>query len=209
MGDTYVHALSDVDLIVKGGEMVSVIGPSGSGKTTLLNIIGTLDRPTSGRVIIGGEDITDLSESRSSKLRLMQFGFIFQQFYLLPTLTAFQNVYLPIRESRGPGGSGREKAMELLETVGLSHRSRHLPSQLSGGEQQRVAIARAMANDPPIILADEPTGELDSQNSNVIMDTLTDLNRDNGKTVMIVTHDQGIARRSHRIVRMKDGRILH
>ncbi|MBN1538800.1 MAG: ABC transporter ATP-binding protein [Candidatus Thermoplasmatota archaeon] len=208
MGETFVHALSEINLVIKGGEMMSVTGPSGSGKTTLLNIIGTLDRPTSGRLILDGENVTDLSEGRLSKIRLTRFGFIFQQFYLLPTLTAFQNVYLPIRENGGYGPSGKKRARELLGIVGLSHRMKHLPSQLSGGEQQRVAIARALANDPPTILADEPTGELDSENSKIIIDTLRDLNRDTGKTVIMVTHDPEIARRSKRIVRMKDGKIL-
>lgn len=208
MGDTYVHALSDVDLLLRSGEMVSITGPSGSGKTTLLNVIGTLDRPTSGRVILNDEDITHLSESRLSRIRLTSFGFVFQQFYLLPTLNAFQNVYVPIREARGFRSNGRKRVDELLEMVGLSHRSKHLPSQLSGGEQQRVAIARALANDPPIILADEPTGELDTENSKTIVDLLRDLNRDFGKTVVIVTHDPEIARRSKRVVRMRDGRIV-
>ena len=208
MGETYVNALKDVDLQVNGGEMLSITGPSGSGKTTLLNVIGTLDRPTSGRVFLEGEDITDLSESRLSRIRLMKFGFIFQQFYLLPTLNAFQNIHLPIRELNGVRHNGKKRVEELLETVGLSDRSKHLPSQLSGGEQQRVAIARALANDPPVILADEPTGELDSENSRLIVDILRDLNRETGKTVMIVTHDPEISRRSKRVIRMRDGSIV-
>ena len=130
MGDTYVHALNDIDLAIKGEEMISISGPSGSGKTTLLNVIGTLDRPTSGQVAFDGRDVTDLSESRLSKIRLTQFGFVFQQFYLLPTLTAFQNIYLPIREARGFGNGGKERVQELLDLVDLSHRAKHLPSQL-------------------------------------------------------------------------------
>jgi putative ABC transport system ATP-binding protein len=173
-----------------------------------LNVIGTLDRPTKGKVILEGEDITSFSEGRLSEIRLRKFGFIFQQFYLLPTLSAFQNVLLPIREANGYGPEGKRRASELLEMVGMKDRERHLPSQLSGGEQQRVAIARALANDPPTILADEPTGELDSENSKMIVEILRDLNRDIGKTVIIVTHDTEVARKSKRTIRMKDGRIV-
>ncbi len=208
MGDSSVHALKGVDIIVKSGEFLSIMGPSGSGKTTLLNMIGALDRPTSGTVLIGGTDITNMAESGRSRLRLNRFGFIFQQFYLLPALNAFQNVHLPIKESRKFGHGGRKKARELLELVGVSEREKHLPSQMSGGEQQRVAIARALANDPPIILADEPTGELDTENSRHIMDILRDLNKNMGKTIMIVTHDPEVARRSKRTIKMKDGQII-
>lgn len=208
MGETFVKALRDIDLSIKGGELVGITGPSGSGKTTLLNVIGTLDRPSKGKVLLDGKDVTLFSEGRLSNIRLRKFGFIFQQFYLLPTLTAFQNVHLPIKEAIGYGQKGKEKASELLEMVGMKDREKHLPSQLSGGEQQRVAIARALANDPPTILADEPTGELDSENSKNIIDILRDLNRDIGKTVIIVTHDHEVARKSKRTIRMKDGRII-
>jgi putative ABC transport system ATP-binding protein len=207
MGDSLVHALRKVDLQVRSGEFLSVVGPSGSGKTTLLNIIGALDRPTSGRILLGGDDITSMGESGKSRIRLMEFGFIFQQFYLLPALNAFQNVHLPIRESGNFGPSGRKRARELLDIVGISAREKHLPSQMSGGEQQRVAIARALANDPSVILADEPTGELDTENSEKIMDILKRLNKDMKKTVIIVTHDPDISRRSKRTIRMKDGQI--
>ena len=208
MGNSSVHALKGVDLIVKSGEFLSIMGPSGSGKTTLLNMIGALDRSTSGTILIGGTDITHMAESGRSRLRLTRFGFIFQQFYLLPALNAFQNVHLPIKESGKFGHGGRKKARELLELVGVSDRENHLPSQMSGGEQQRVAIARALANDPPIILADEPTGELDTENSKHIMDILRDLNKNMDKTIMIVTHDPEVARRSKRTIRMKDGQIM-
>jgi putative ABC transport system ATP-binding protein len=207
MGETYVKALSNVSLQIREGELVSVIGPSGSGKTTLMNILGALDKPTKGEVLLDGMDITDFSEGRLSSIRLRKFGYVFQQFYLLPTLTSFQNIYLPIREARGFGQNGKEHAIELLEMVGMKDRSTHLPSQLSGGEQQRVAIARALANDPPVVLADEPTGELDSENSRMIIDILRDLNMDMGKTVIIVTHDPEIARKSKRTIKMKDGKI--
>ncbi|HHD16302.1 MAG TPA: ABC transporter ATP-binding protein [Euryarchaeota archaeon] len=207
MGNSLVRALREVDLQVKKGEHISIIGPSGSGKTTLLNIIGALDRPDSGRVIVEDTDITDLGESGRSRIRLEKFGFIFQQFYLIPSLTAFQNVMLPMKESRVFSRNARKRTRELLETVGISHRAHHLPSQLSGGEQQMVAIARALANDPPIILADEPTGELDSENSRRILDIMKGLNRDMGKTLVVVTHDPEVSRRAKRSIRMADGRI--
>ncbi len=208
MGETFVKALREVDLLIHGGEMISITGPSGSGKTTLLNIIGTLDRPDKGNILLEGVDITAYSESRLSDIRLKKFGFIFQQFYLLPTLTSFQNVYLPIKEANGYGSEGRRRATEMLEKVGMKHRLKHLPSQLSGGEQQRVAIARALVNDPPTILADEPTGELDSENSRMIIETLRELNRDLNKTVIIVTHDPEISRKTKKTIRMKDGKIV-
>jgi len=158
--------------------------------------------------LIDKEDVTHLSEGRLSEIRLRRFGFIFQQFYLLPTLNAFQNVYLPIKEAKGYGQESRKRASEMLEMVGMKKRMKHLPSQLSGGEQQRVAIARALVNDPSAILADEPTGELDSENSRMIIDILRDLNRDLKKTVVIVTHDPEISRRAKRTIRMKDGKVV-
>ncbi len=202
-----VTALKKVNLSVKEGEFLTIMGPSGSGKTTLLNIVGALDRPTTGKVYIEGKDITSMSEGGRSRLRLNKIGFIFQQFYLLPSLTAFQNVLLPVKEANGFGSGGRKKTRDLLEKVDMLKRKGHLPSQLSGGEQQRVAIARALANDPDIILADEPTGELDSENSRVIMDILRDLNRDLGKTLIVVSHDPEISKKSKRTIRMKDGQI--
>ncbi len=202
-----VRALNDIDLTVKDGEFLTVMGPSGSGKTTLLNIIGALDIPTTGKVLIDDADITSMSESRRSRIRLEKIGFVFQQFYLLPSLTAIQNVYLPIKEAEGFGPKGREKARNLLDKMGMLNRKDHLPSQLSGGEQQRVAIARALANDPKMILADEPTGELDSESTRVIIDILRDLNKDMRKTIIVVTHDPEISKRSRRNIRMKDGFI--
>jgi putative ABC transport system ATP-binding protein len=202
-----VRALRKVDLTVKDGEFLSIMGPSGSGKTTLLNIIGALDYPTQGTVFLNGVDIADLSEGKRSRIRLEEIGFVFQQFYLLPSLTALQNVHLPIREVDGFGNKGKKKAEDLLEKLGILERKDHLPSQLSGGEQQRVAIARALANDPSVVLADEPTGELDSGNSKAILDILKDLNRNDGITVIIVTHDSETAKRSKRNIKMRDGRI--
>lgn len=207
MGDIDVKALDNIDLSIKESEFLALTGPSGSGKTTLLNMIGALDRPSSGKILIDDQDISKISESQRSRLRLKKFGLVFQQFYLLPALNAFQNVHLPIRESGNFGPGGRKRARHLLELVGISDREKHMPSQMSGGEQQRVAIARALANDPDVILADEPTGELDSENSRMIMDLLKGLNKDTGKTVIVVTHDPEVSRRSKRVIKMKDGRI--
>jgi putative ABC transport system ATP-binding protein len=208
MGETRINALSGVNLSVRSGDLLCLIGPSGSGKTTLLNIIGCLDKPTSGKVILDGEDVTRFKEGKLSSIRLNKFGYIFQQFYLLPNLNSLQNVYLPIKESSGLFSTdGKRRAYELLEKVGMANRIKHLPTQLSGGEQQRVAIARALANDPSVILADEPTGELDSDNSKIIMDILRDLNRDMGRSIIIVTHDPEIARKTKRVIKMKDGRV--
>ncbi len=207
MGGTLVRALTDIDLSIKEGDLLSIVGPSGSGKTTLLNVIGGLDKPTKGKIYLDGEDVTHYSENKMSKIRLHRFGFVFQQFYLLPNLTSFQNVYLPLNEAGGFNSNGKKKALDLLDRVGMGGRRKHLPGQLSGGEQQRVAIARALANDPPVILADEPTGELDSENSRMIMDLLRELNRDMGKSIIIVTHDPEVSRKTKRIIKMKDGRI--
>ena len=207
MGETTIHALRNIDLTIKEGEFISIMGPSGSGKTTLLNILGVLDKPSSGKILLDGKDISILSEMSRSKIRLKKYGFIFQQFYLISSLSAFQNVYLPIKEAMGFGSKGKKKAMDLLEKVGMGDRLDHLPSQMSGGEQQRVAIARSLANDPPVILADEPTGELDSENSKIIMDILKDLNKDMGRSIVVVTHDPEVARRTKRSIKMKDGSI--
>ncbi|MFO8051348.1 MAG: ABC transporter ATP-binding protein [Thermoplasmatota archaeon] len=208
MGETFVRALRNVNLRITQGELISITGPSGSGKTTLMNIIGILDRPTKGRITIDGDHVNELSEGDLSRIRLLRFGFIFQQFYLLPTLTSLENVLLPIKESKKWGTDAKGRAVELLREVGMQRRLSHLPSQLSGGEQQRVAIARALANDPPFILADEPTGELDTENSTMIIDQLRRLNRDLGKTLVVITHDPEISRRSKRSIKMKDGRIV-
>jgi putative ABC transport system ATP-binding protein len=208
MGDTIVKALDKLDLSITEGEMMSVMGPSGSGKSTLLNIIGCIDNPTDGRVCIDGQDVSELKDAELTRIRLTEIGFIFQQFYLIPTLTAYENVELPMREARVGADERRERTMGLLELVGLKDRDKHYPNQLSGGEQQRVAIARALANNPRLILADEPTGELDSKTAMRIIELLKDLNRKKGITVIIVTHDPRVANETRRVVTLEDGAVL-
>jgi len=207
MGASEVHALRGVDLTVEPGEFLSVMGRSGSGKSTLLNLIGCLDRPTSGVVILDGLEVTELPSRRLPAIRRQKIGFVFQQFNLLPTLTALENVMLPM-EFRGTyPGRREERAMEVLSIVGLASHAHHLPSELSGGEQQRVAIARALANDPPILLADEPTGNLDTETGQKVVQLLGDLNRQ-GKTIVLVTHEEHLTAAAHRIVHMRDGQIV-
>ncbi len=208
VGSQEVRALDRVSLRIERGEFISIMGPSGSGKTTLLSVMGCLIRPSSGRILIGGEDVTDLDEDRLAVFRAKRIGFVFQFFNLISTLTALENVMLPMTFAGDvPSWEMRAKAMELLEAVGLSDRADHRPMELSGGQQQRVAIARALANDPEIILADEPTGNLDSQTGSEIMDLMEQLNRELGKTFVIVTHDPAVARRTKKILYMKDGRL--
>ncbi|HVC79017.1 MAG TPA: ABC transporter ATP-binding protein [Chloroflexota bacterium] len=206
LGQRVVHALRGVSLTIASGEVVAIVGPSGSGKTTLLGLLGGLDSPTSGRIILNGIDITHLSEGRMAGIRNRQIGFVFQSFNLIPTLTALENVALPIQFGRGPNAMRR--ATDLLCAIGLEDRLGHKPSQLSGGEQQRVAIARALANDPAIILADEPTGNLDSANGARIMHQLLDLRTTLGKTVILVTHDPAIATQADRTVQLRDGLVV-
>jgi len=204
--DGDVHALVDVSLSIDRGEYVAIMGPSGSGKSTLLNLLGALDLPTSGEVYYQGQAfsrIRDLDHFRAQKV-----GFVFQSFYLLPVLTAVENVQVPMFE--GPLGSRQRarKAAELLDIVGLSHRVNHMPQQLSVGERQRVAVARALANDPILLLADEPTGNLDSLAAEGIFTLFAQLHRERGVTIVLITHDDGFAHRAHRLVRMKDGQIV-
>jgi len=203
-GPLRVEALKKVNLVVNKGDYISIIGPSGSGKSTLLNLIGCLDTPTSGKLYIEGIDVSMLKENQLAKIRRDKIGFIFQKYNLIPTLTAIENVALAM----GFAGVERKKriarAEELLELVGLSHRLHHKPSELSGGEQQRVAIARALANNPSIILGDEPTGNVDTSSGNIIMEILEDINR-KGNTVIVVTHDPTIAKRAKRMIRIQDG----
>jgi putative ABC transport system ATP-binding protein len=206
LGQRVVHALRGVSLAIARGEVVAVVGPSGSGKTTLLGLVGGLDVPTAGRIAINGIDITHLSENRLATIRNRQIGFVFQSFNLIPTLTAVENVALPIQFGRGRDPMRR--AADLLDTLGLSDRMHHKPTQLSGGEQQRVAIARALANDPAVILADEPTGNLDSANGERIMRQLLDLRTSLGKTVVLVTHDPVIATRTDRTIHLRDGLVV-
>jgi ABC-type lipoprotein export system ATPase subunit len=200
-----VRALDGVDLIILKGEFLSVMGPSGSGKSTLLNMIGALDRPTSGQVTVNGEDLAVIKDV--DRFRARTVGFVFQLHNLLPALTARENVEVPMHGQGVGERAMQERAERLLEMVGLADRMRHLPGQLSGGERQRVAVARALANDPAIILADEPTGSLDTQSGGEIMDLLEAINRDQGTTILIVTHDPKVARRTRRILTMRDGKV--
>jgi putative ABC transport system ATP-binding protein len=206
MGEAEVYALHDVNLEIQDGEFVAIIGPSGSGKSTLLNMIGCLDKPTSGSVFIDGVDTAWLSDNELAEIRREKIGFVFQQFNLVHTLNALENVALPLFFA----GVGREtrlkRARELLLNVGLEHRMHHKPSELSGGEQQRVAIARALANNPEIIIGDEPTGNVDSATGHAIMDILAGLNKE-GRTIIVVTHDVDIAAHAGRTKRMRDGRV--
>ncbi|MBA2291152.1 MAG: ABC transporter ATP-binding protein [Gemmatimonadales bacterium] len=201
-----VEALRGVSLDVRAGEYVAVTGPSGSGKSTLLTLLGGLERPSSGEVRVQGRSLATLDDRQLTRLRLEQVGFVFQRFHLLPVLTARENVELPMAEMRVPSTERRQRAEELLAYVGLAARSGHRPTELSGGEMQRVAIARALANRPAILLADEPTGELDMATGRAILDLFQKLN-DDGMTMVVVTHDEDLAERAQRVVRMLDGRI--
>jgi ABC-type lipoprotein export system ATPase subunit len=205
-GDGRVTALADVDLVIRPGEFVAIMGASGSGKTTLLQLLGALDRPTSGTIHCLGRDIATMSPRDLSRLRRDTIGFIFQQFNLIPTLTAHQNIEAAIASR--PGGDRKRLVQELLGAVGLGHRADHLPSQMSGGEQQRVAIARALANSPSALLADEPTGNLDSATGEEILALLQRFSSEQGQTVILVTHDASLAQSAPRTVRLRDGRVL-
>lgn len=202
-GSETVHALKAVSLAIESGEHVAVVGHSGSGKTTLMNIMGCLDRPSQGRVTVNGCEVQDQSESGLTRLRQASIGFVFQQFFLIPTLNVIENVALP---SLFAGHKPNGRARDLLERVGLGNRLHHLPGQLSGGEMQRVAVARSLINSPPILLADEPTGNLDSRNAGMIMELFEQLNRD-GVTIVMVTHNSDIVKRCERTVHIEDGEI--
>lgn len=207
-GEVEVIALRDLNLRVDKGELRTIVGPSGSGKTTLINIIGGIDRPNAGRVYVDGQDITKFSEKQLLNYRRKHVGIVFQFFNLIPTLTALENVELPMVLADVPREKRKKRAVELLELVGLKDRMHHRPDQLSGGEQQRVAIAAALANDPPLILADEPTGELDTVTGKQIAELFRRLRDELSKTIIIVTHDVSIARISDRISRILDGKII-
>lgn len=202
---TDIRALDEVDLIVHQGEFVSVMGPSGSGKSTLLNMVGALDRPTSGQVFVDGENVAGLKDVDA--FRSHKIGFIFQLHNLLPTMTARENVEVPMIGQLSPAAR-RKRSAELMELVGLADRMKHLPGQLSGGQRQRVAVARALANKPPIVLADEPTGSLDSQSGKALMQLLRELNEKQGVTFLVVTHDPAVARQTRRVLVMADGKIV-
>ena len=207
-GGSPIAAVDGIDLEIGRGEYLSVVGVSGSGKTTLLQLLGALDRPSDGTLQFEGRDINRLSDSELAELRQKTLGFIFQQFNLIPTLTARQNVEAALAPSGMASADRRERARVLLDRVGLGDRVEHLPSQLSGGEQQRVAIARALANGPDVLLADEPTGNLDSATSQEIIDLLRRLSRTEGLSIVLVTHDAAIAAGADRVVRMSDGRVI-
>jgi putative ABC transport system ATP-binding protein len=206
-GAAQVHAVRDVDLTIEQGEFVSLAGPSGSGKTTLLQLLGALDRPTSGEVRFEGSNLGELRDAELTRLRLNEIGFVFQQFNLIPTLTAAQNVEAALAPRGLAAAERHARARALLELVGLGPRAVHLPSQLSGGEQQRVAIARALANEPRVLLADEPTGNLDSTTGAEIIELLRSLSTERGETVVLITHDPEVAAGAGRVLRMRDGRI--
>jgi putative ABC transport system ATP-binding protein len=210
LGRTTVRALRGVDLEVEPGELITVAGPSGSGKSTLLNLIGCLDHPTSGRVVIGGQDVATLGDDALSDLRAEKIGFIFQTFNLIPVLSALENVEFPLlvrRAARARAGSVRERARQALAEVGLAEFARHRPDELSGGQRQRVAIARALVTDPVIVLADEPTANLDSATGDAIIELMQEINRRDGTTFIFSTHDPKIMARARRVVVLADGKI--
>ncbi len=207
LGAERVHALQGVTLDVVRGDYVAIVGPSGCGKSTLLNLIGVIDQPTSGTVEIGGKRVDDMSDWEATAFRLYNIGFVFQRFYLMPILSALENVALPMAEAKVPREERRERAAQLLAYVGLSNRERHRPSELSGGEQQRVAIARALANRPTLVLADEPTGELDAHTGAEIITLFQRLNAD-GTTIVVVTHDEDLASAARRKIHMRDGKVV-
>ena len=201
-----VAALRGVDFQIRAGEFVAIVGPSGCGKSTLLQLLGSLDRQTSGTLTYKGDSIADLADP--SLYRASEIGFVFQAFHLLPTFTVAENVQIPMFEGKLSANERVARALELLQQVGLAHRVKHFPSELSGGERQRVAIARSLANNPSVLLADEPTGNLDSENSAHIVELLLRLHKEFGSTLILVTHDLGLAARADRMLRMKDGRII-
>jgi putative ABC transport system ATP-binding protein len=207
VGDETVHALRDVNLTIESGEYVALMGPSGSGKSTLLNVIGCLDRPSSGTYVLEGKDVTQMDENELSLIRRNRIGFVFQFFHLVPRLDASGNVELPMIFAGIPSEERSKRVSKALESVGLSHRASHRPNQLSGGERQRVAIARAIVMNPAILLADEPTGNLDTHSGQEIVQLIEEMNR-KGLTLIVVTHDPAIGERARRVIRLRDGLII-
>jgi putative ABC transport system ATP-binding protein len=208
MGDSEVRALDGASFTIEKGEMVAIMGPSGSGKSTLMSIIGCLDVPTSGSYVLDGVSVENMGESELAEIRGRKIGFVFQQFNLLARTSALENVMLPLTYAGFSGKDRRNRAMKALDRVGLSKRTDHAPNELSGGQQQRVAIARALVNEPAILLADEPTGALDSKTGVEIMELFQSLYSDHGQTVILVTHDSYVARHTNRIIKLSDGRIV-
>lgn len=206
LGDEEVPILKGVNFQINEGDFVAIVGPSGSGKSTLMNLLGCLDRPTAGLIAVNGQDINQLDDNELARLRGMEIGFIFQQFNLIPRLTAYENVMLPTYASKKDGIDYPAKAKSLLKMVGLEERMKHKPSELSGGQSQRVAVARSLINDPSILLADEPTGNLDSKTSEEVMDYFRELNR-NGSTIIMITHNNELAVQTDRVITIRDGQI--
>jgi len=207
-GHIRVEALRGIDMQVAEGEMVAIMGPSGCGKTTLLNCLAGLDSIDEGDIFIQGDNLRDLSDNERTAYRARHMGFVFQDFNLLPMLSAVENVELQMLVARVPGSQARRRALDMLDRVGLADRAHHRPAELSGGQRQRVTVARALTNDPAIVWADEPTGNLDSEAANDVMDLLYRFNRENGQTFVIVTHDLEVGKRANRIIRMRDGSIV-
>jgi putative ABC transport system ATP-binding protein len=207
MGETRVHAVNKVDLDVRKGEFISIWGPSGSGKTTLLNLMGAVDEPTSGKICIDGRDLGGLNDNKSAELRNRFIGFIFQRYNLIPVLSAVENVMIPLQIQGVSTASARQKALERLDTVGLSAVALHRPDKMSGGQQQRVAVARALVTDPPLVIADEPTANLDSTTGGQILDLMRRMNDEGGATFIFSTHDPMVLERARRIIKLHDGRV--
>jgi putative ABC transport system ATP-binding protein len=207
-GQLRVEALRKIDMVVAKGEMVAIMGPSGCGKTTLLNCLAGLDTIDDGNIFIQGDNLRDLTDNQRTSYRAKHMGFVFQDFNLLPMLSAVENVELPMLVSNTPTRKARSRALELLDRVGLADRARHRPAELSGGQRQRVTIARALTNDPAIVWADEPTGNLDSESANDVMELLALFNREHSQTLVIVTHALEVGKRANRIIRMQDGNII-
>ena len=203
-----LSVLKDISLSVNKGEFISIVGPSGSGKSTFMNIIGALDKPTTGSYILNGSHVQDLEEDELSEIRNKEIGFVFQNFNLIPRCSALKNVELPMFYVGVPSSERTKRAKELLELVGMEHRMHHVPNELSGGQKQRVAIARALANNPAIILADEPTGALDSKTGTMVMDLFLKINKEEGKTIVLITHSNELAEQTNRIVTIADGQII-